>query len=286
MLSNSMKTIIQIIVLVAAFGLMIPGLMWVFFDRSAAEKAATALVLPTGFCWVVLGAATIVLLRRRLRSHAVLTGTVWLVLSVAGNGLLCGRLAGELEGSFTNTDPFRLQPMDYMVVLGGGAAEGRNGVTQGNSSGDRILLAARLYHSGQAKRLICSGRRISSMTSQTVDPADQTRELLIQLAVPADVIEIAAGRNTSEEMRLLADRFGGQDIRLGVLSSAWHLPRVLRLAETNGLHPIPVPADFMTGPPDRTPTTAGLIVACIPQGESLSALSRIAKEKLAGLAGR
>ncbi|MHB8902668.1 MAG: YdcF family protein, partial [Thermoguttaceae bacterium] len=68
--------------------------------------------------------------------------------------------------------------------------------------------------------------------------------------------------------------------RLGLVTSAWHMKRALRLARVNGLSLQPLPADFRGtaiewAPRDFNPTGSGFLkseLAC--------------KEILAGLVGR
>ena len=108
--------------------------------------------------------------------------------------------------------------------------------------------------------------------------------ILLALGIPEDDIELLDGRNTSEEMRFLGERFR-DSAGIGLITSAWHLPRATRLATKNGFDPIPLPADFISTP-GKPATTARLILDCIPQDGSLSTSSKLLKEYLGMLAGR
>ena len=57
-----------------------------------------------------------------------------------------------------------------LTVLGGGGGPGANGRLQGNGPGDRLILAAQLYHQKIARKFICTGQRIMSMNASGVDP--------------------------------------------------------------------------------------------------------------------
>ena len=190
-----------------------------------------------------------------------------------------------METPFAKIQPLKEEPFDAVIVLGGGGSIGANGRFQGNGSGDRMILAAQLYHAGITPKLICTGKRMTTMDGNGPDPSAISLDLLVGMGVPEDAIERLGGHNTSEEMQNLKKRFGDDQFRVGLVTSAWHLPRALRLAQANGLNPAPLPADFMAGP-EGPQTVAQRIAACIPQAENFLAVSRIAKEHLAGFVRR
>lgn len=260
--------------------------IWLSLGRMAAEKIATAVVMPTGLLWLLLLFSAAYAAAARQRVAAVLLLFCWMALSAMGNGVLCGQLARSLEGPYLQLNPLQSEPVDVLLVLGGGGGLGPNGRLQGNGSGDRLILAAQLYHSGIARSLICTGQRIESMNSTGVDPADCSASILIGLGVPEQAIRKVGGRNTSEEMSTLAQEFGSQQQRVGLLTSAWHLPRALRLAERHGLTLEPFPADFRSGPQSSPPTPGELIESMIPSGPTIATCTALLKEYLGMLAGR
>ena len=69
-------------------------------------------------------------------------------------------------------------------------------------------------------------------------------------------------------------------IRLGVLTSAWHLPRAMRLARNRGLSFIPVAADY------RAPTEPRTFMDHLPSAENLDNLAMIQHEWMARLVNR
>ena len=76
------------------------------------------------------------------------------------------------------------------------------------------------------------------------------------------------------------------ELRIGLLTSAWHLPRAMRLANHNGLKPLPLPADFRTGANVEGFTTGQIVESMIPNGFALEATCLFAKEYLGMLVGR
>ncbi len=260
-------------------------------DRNVVEKIATSLAMPAGLLWILMLTLCIQLWRQNKQNHGGQPGAVaatccFLLYSIAGNGIVADQMATALEANYLTVKPLDESPIDFVIVLGGGGGMGANGRLQGNSSGDRLILAAQLYHQKIAKRFICTGQRIASMNASSVDPADSSREILVKLGVPESVIETAGGRNTSEEMQLLGSRFKDSNQRVGLLTSAWHLPRALRLANRNGLQPVPLPSDFRSTEKSAALTVGQIVESMIPNGFALGSTWSFAKEYLGMLIGR
>lgn len=253
--------------------------------RSALEKTLTALAMPCGLIWYLLSFAVFLAVVSRQKLLAFVTIFTWLLYTALGNGYVSCWLAQNIEAPFITISPLDEDPFDCVVVLGGGASMAVNLRHQGNSSGDRIILAAQLYHTGKAAALICTGVRIEALSNVNADPAETSRDVLIGLGVPVEDIEMVGGRTTAEEMKTLGERFSGTDLRVGLITSAWHLRRAMRLANKNGFHPEPLPADFMAGP-DVPWTLAGKINSCIPQADCFTWNTRIAREYLGSFVGR
>src|SRR5690606_1181865 len=113
--------------------------------------------------------------------------------------------------------------------------------------------------------------------------AEETTEIWRQWAVPDDRILQIHGTNTREEMaaiRQLADEHPDWK-RLGLVTSAWHMARAMRLAEKHGLSLEPLPANFRGTPINWKPWS--LIV---PSGDGFQCSQHACKEILARTAGQ
>lgn len=260
-------------------------IMWGALGRTVVEKTATILALPCGVIWYVLTCCLVLVLAGRQRKLAVATFFGWFLYTLCGSGHFACLIVRDLESPFATADPLGEEPFEAVIVLGGGASVGANGRFQGNQCGDRLILAAQLYHAGIAPKLICTGKRMATMDGDGSDPSEISRAVLIGLGVPESAIERLGGHNTSEEMQTLSKRFADETSRVGIVTSAWHLSRAMRLARSNGLNPTPLPADFLSSP-DKPQTTAQFIQSCMPRAENFVSVSRIAKEHLAGFVGR
>jgi len=111
--------------------------------------------------------------------------------------------------------------------------------------------------------------------------------ILEALGVPPQAIEQCGGANTSEELTHLAQLIKPGE-RAGLVTSAWHLPRALRLAGRHGLQLEPVPADFQGPQPNagQRPGFGATVLLCIPDAEALLFAARWEKEHMAELVGR
>lgn len=275
----------DLVLRVAVAVLMLLVGTWGALDRIVAEKLATSLAMPAGLVWLLL-LISLLAARRAGRRDLILAAAVpWTTLTLLGNGMVAEALADSLEQPYRQIQPLNSDPFDAIVLLGGGTSLGRNRRIQGNSAGDRVLLTAQMFHAGLTKRIICTGHRIVQLDPDSSNPAEQALAVLVSLGVPEESIELLPGRNTSEEMRLLGESCGNSQERIGLITSAWHLPRALRLAKRNGLDVEPLPADFIGGPVSDF-TTGAMVLKCIPQDGAMWTVARVLKEYLGILAGR
>jgi len=148
-------------------------------------------------------------------------------------------------------------------------------------SGDRVVLAARLYHSGKTRLLAATGERISQLTSKGPNPADETAEIWQGLGVPGGDILRLGGRNTSEEVTAVRDLMRqNQWTRVGLITSAWHMPRTMQLAARHRLDLQPLPTGFR-GIPGRF-----TVLSLVPSPGGFASNQLALKEILGRAVGR
>lgn len=249
------------------------------------EKALLHLAMPAGVVWILLTFICLQLRDCRTSPLFLVAVVAWLAFTVLGSGHLKSFLIGKLESNYIGNRPLEAtKPFEAIVVLGGGCSLGANGETQINSAGERVVLAAKMYHAGLTKKLVCTGKRIKLLDPEGSDPAERSERMLLQLNVPPRAIEKIGGINTSEEMRELAKRFKGQK-RIGLITSAWHMNRAMRLADSSDLKVLPLPGGFKSR--QKREWTAGrALLSVIPNSEALSNTTWALREFLAGFVGR
>lgn len=146
--------------------------------------------------------------------------------------------------------PEPLRATGFVAVLGGG-------------NGDRAELSAGQRLSDSARARLLEGLRLALalpdswlVVSGPVDPLDDADSATPHARVLADaavelgfprgrIVEITTARDTTEEVAAL-HRLAGEE-RVALVTSAWHLPRAMRLAESEGLDAFPCPADYLGG---------------------------------------
>ena len=259
-------------------GLAILAVLW--FPRPVWEKVATRLMLPYSLAWLSL--TVLLLAGRRLgpRTHQGLLLLGWLLLTLGGNGYVAKSWHRAQEQHYVTPLPLEQGPFESVVLLGGGASIGPDGRSQLAISGDRVMLAARLYHAGRTQRIICTGSRIAGLDRSHRDQAEVAADLLRGVGIPDDCLETVGGRHTAEEMAILGERLAGET-RVGLITSAFHMPRAMRLAREQGWEPVPLPCDFRT-PPDMRPN----LLDALPDAYESYLIGLKVKEWLAALVSR
>ncbi|MEO0321883.1 MAG: YdcF family protein [Myxococcota bacterium] len=250
-------------------------------------KTLGLLAMPLGLVWTSLGAWALwrVVSRRPVAPALV----PFLALSVAGSAPLGDAALRALEGPHGQAAPLdtaapddTAAPFDAVIVLGGGTSETTRGEAQLGSSGDRVLLGARLYRRGRTARLVTSGSPTPGFS--THDAARATRRIWRELGVPeAHIVLVDGARNTREEARLHTARVRAEGWqRVGLVTSAWHLPRALRAFREAGLpEVVPLPADVR-----GAPFALRGLHDLIPTGDGAAALKVALWELLGRAAGR
>jgi uncharacterized SAM-binding protein YcdF (DUF218 family) len=270
------------ILLLGFIGSLFVGAAGLVSGPTMVEKLLTALASPVGLVWLGLLVMIYFCAMTRLTWPAIAGFICWLMLTIGGNQFVSEGLARLLEAPYQDIDVYQIEPLDTIVVLGGGTNTALNGKSQLDINGDRIAVAARLYHAGQVKKLICTGTQKFRSTPEDLHPREEASEVLLELGVPADAVLQMQGENTSEEMANLKKWIDKTDSagRVGILTSAWHLPRAIRLAKSHNLEVHPVPANFISGPFSASPHMV------VPGAQHLMLTSKLLKEYLARLVGR
>lgn len=244
------------------------------------QKLANRVAMPCGIVWFGLLAVLIYAIKQAQWRTASLLGAVIVIYSLLGNDWIAHRLAARLEAPYANVQPFETGHYDAVFVLGGSTGTTPSGIAQLDWSGDRVMLAARMYERGQIDYLITTGQRIEGLHMLGRDPSIETAEMWQDLGVPEAKILMLEGRNTREEMQniqALQNEHHWQ--RVGVITSASHLPRALRLAERAQLKLEPLPCNFEG---DETPWTE---LSLVPDSASMFTNHKALKEYLARAVG-
>lgn len=239
------------------------------------EQILTRLAMPSGLVWLGLAALVVAAWRMRRGKSLATALLLFVIYTLAGNAWVSAAAMYLLERPYRDVDSSLAASYDAVVILGGGAEDGPTGRPQLAPMGDRVMLGARLYHQGQAGALVCTGTGKRLRPGER-DTSEAAAALLVELGIPRDQIVRIGGRYTKEEMqqlqRLMDQR---QWRRVGLVTSAWHMRRAMRLAESEELVLEPLPADYRSKFPSWSP------VQLIPNSKSFHDTSVAFKELLA-----
>ena len=170
---------------------------------------------------------------------------------------------------------------EAIVVLGGGVTPAVPPSLMDpdlSDSADRMWYAARLYHRGLARRIIVSG---GSMVAGTVElattEAEAMRRFLIDLGVPSEAIGSEGNsQNTIQNIRNVRQMVG--EARVALVTSAYHMPRALKLARQGNLNVGAFPTDWRLPAEARplwenwVPSIAAMVWSSISLREHLALL--------------
>lgn len=236
-----------------------------------ARKTLQFSLMPAGLGWLLIAglASTCFMISRRwLGSGLVLA---FLLLTFGGSQWFGAVLIADLERRIDAQAATADAPYDVVCVLGGGSNRRFDGAAQLGPTGDRLRVGLVLHRQQRTPLLLTTGIF-----------APDTRDLWQQLGVPPEQILVQPEpENTTQEIALIKRLAGERGWkRIGVVSSAWHLPRVARLAAQQGLSILPLPCDWLGGIP---PWTGEIVV---PKAEGARLVEISLKEHLGVWLGR
>lgn len=262
-------------------GLALAVVAWLAGGDLASQKLIGRLLLPVGLLWSALIVLAAWLWRRRQHAPAAVTGLLVLALGTAGNRWCADALVRAVQAGATSVAPAEVPACDAVLVLGGGTGLDPAGRPQLASAGDRLRAAAACWHAGTTPLLVASGASIAGMDEPRL-LGEESAAIWRQLGVPAAaIVVLPEGRVTSEEVPAYAALARARGwTRLGLVTSAWHMPRALRLCRRAGLAVVPIAADMGGRGHPWSP------VWLVPDGDALETTRRMLWELAGMVAGR
>lgn len=226
-------------------------------DIIVALKYLTVLAMPPASLGVgvLVGLVLLAVRWRRL-------GLVVMALAIAETLVLSFPPVGDAMMQYLedqSREAMRSTPrccFDAIVVLGGAISPAQPPEREFpnlTDSADRLWVGARLYHRGAAPRIVVSGGGFMAHDGgPATTEAVAMRIFLMALGVPESaIVSEDVSLNTIENIRFVRRLVG--DGRVAMVTSAYHMPRVMRLASRANLKISPFPSDFRAIPATRPP---------------------------------
>lgn len=315
--SSAVADFLRASILVAGVFLLLLAIQTAQYGRPGLEKMLTELAMPVGLLWCGLTLAISYGVVGWWRPHSkarrrgskdsgsaargpllVLSIGLWLALTCFGNRSVAdwgwdqtqypiAETIKEENGAAEAGAAGAAGPgfFDAVILLGGGISADAYDRPQLARDGDRVRPPLQLWHAGRVARIFVTG---TSPLPDEPGPADLAEELLISFGVPASAITQVPGRNTSEEMKSLREVLAGLPVtveggapRVGLVTSAYHMPRALRLARGEGLELVPLPVAYHGGG-----APIGWSRGLVPTADAMADITACWKEWLAATVGR
>ena len=197
--------------------------------------------LPVGIFLLILGGLLIWKTDRQKLGRVLLVLGILIPL-VASNRGLSEVLISSLEDQYP--PQHTAEGLRYIAVLGGGHADNTNlpWTTQlYESSRARLVEGVRLHRQNPRAVLVCLGPQGDRSHSHAQVLAGAARELGVHpmnIEIDGDV------RDTYDEIQSIKRLAGDESVAL--VTSAWHMPRAMGIAQKAGLNAVAAPADYLS----------------------------------------
>ena len=233
------------------------------------HKLLPALVSPMA----ILAALLVLALLVRARWPRVLALALLLIVS---SPLVAERAMRHLERGHPPIALDGVPPVDAIVVLGGmvrTVPRPDGGILhEFTDRVDRLEAGLALLALGKAERIVFT--RGQAPWSVGRPEGEHLRERAIARGVDPDRIALTGiARNTEEEAAAVAAMTGAGE-RVALVTSAFHMPRAVRVFEARGVDVVPVPVDYMSSAGRLKPTDL------LPDGEAVMKVSLFVREMI------
>jgi len=165
---------------------------------------------------------------RRVIAVKILLGVVIAALYLLGITPVKNILVYPLEKNYFGRPLHKPQYLDVVIALSAGSARvpGTDQTVLGDETQARLLQAVQIFKRSGADYLVCSGAGRTSIAAGAM--AMTARRLGIPLT---SIVVDDKARNTAEHAIELDNRFKDKTIKVGVVTTAYHLKRSCRQFE-------------------------------------------------------
>ncbi|NOQ93318.1 MAG: YdcF family protein [Methylophaga sp.] len=216
------------------------------------SKLAWGLLSPTNLFVLLMALATLQLMRNKISAaKKILLPTAFVSLVLLAYPV-SDYLMHPLETRFSK--PTELpEKVDGIIMLGGGEelklSVGWNTIEIGNG-GDRFIATAFLAKQYPNVPVIFSGGNGSLRFDTSVTGGDIARELLTTVGIDNSRLIIESkSRNTHENFMLLKDKLPDPAGQYLLVTSAFHMPRSVGIANKQHINVIAYPVDYRSNQP-------------------------------------
>lgn len=189
----------------------------------------------------LIGTAAVICRLQGWRRSAALTSALAVLIAYLGALVPVGSaLIGPLERQYPPLRTELPKPAIQNIVVLGSAYNPSGGIPITAALNEvglvRIVEGIRLMRRLGATKLVVSGGAPAGQGRSAIGYAELARELGVS---DSSLVILDTPRDTAAEARVVTELLGQSPFVL--VTSAFHMPRAMRLMQRNGAHPIPAP---------------------------------------------
>ncbi len=203
--------------------------------------------------WIVLLLVTIIFLKSKKWRRRLFSLTTILILVFTNNQLYIKAVnywSAPFKNQFDENEVYEIA-----IIAGGSVNYSPNwGQLDYNDRADRITEAIRLYRLGKIKKLYFSGESAFNIKGG-IFYATEFLKYMNEIGVDSkDIILEKQARTTAENVKFLKEILKDKNTEMPILliTSGWHMRRILKGFENSGLQLIPYPVDVPSLHPGQT----------------------------------
>jgi len=185
-------------------------------------------------------------------------------------------LAYTLEKDYFRVPTPAEKKIDVIVVLSGGANDihSLNNTFASEASAARMLHGVMIFNKYGAKYFVCTGKGDARMSEGEV-----MAQMALVLGVPKEKIRIdVKSNNTWEHAMELNKMFANKNIRVGIVTSGYHMKRSEKEFKKYFSNVVPMPASYSYSLPQEKN-----VLKYIPQTATLNATATALRELIGSI---
>jgi uncharacterized SAM-binding protein YcdF (DUF218 family) len=204
-----------------------------------------SLIDPAAILVLLLAAGTLASLTRRKKRVTLFLVPALALLYVLSIHPVAGTLCRWLEQDYAA--PVPAGRLDVVVVLGGGVVEPQEtgDTLPSTETASRLLRAVQVFRESGAAHLLFAGKGIGRTPEGNVMAAAADRLGVAREKILVDPLSENTRGHAVEAHR----RFADKTVRIGLVTSAYHLKRAEREFRVYFADVVPIPADFLVSSP-------------------------------------
>lgn len=199
----------------------------------------------------------------------------FIILYIGSISPVSNALSYILEREYFIRHSGNIEKLDIVMVLGGGISDNKyiGSTLPSYQTTSRLFHAIQLFRDSVAEYLVCAGKG-----SGNISEAEVMAKAAVRLGVPAARIKVdSTSRNTWEHAQNINKLFQNKDIKIGLVTSAYHMKRSERELKKYFPNVIALPSDYLYSSPKLS------IVTFIPRSVNLYKVATVLNEMIGNM---